>query len=122
VRHRQTKWLFAPLDHWPLPLCSASRLAVFYFPISDGNPAPGASSTQELKPTALAFPYTSLRTRGSRRCQTELQVHFETFDISYQYYDRFNALEVHANTADPQYAQFFGNYDRLMRFDLELIF
>jgi hypothetical protein len=36
--------------------------------------------------------------------------------------DHFNALEVHANTADPQYGQFFGNYDRRMRFDLDLVF
>jgi hypothetical protein len=36
--------------------------------------------------------------------------------------NHFNALEVHANTADPRYGQFFGNYDRHMRFDLDLIF
>jgi hypothetical protein len=36
--------------------------------------------------------------------------------------NHFNALEVHANTADPQYGQFFGNYDRHMRFDLDLVF
>jgi hypothetical protein len=36
--------------------------------------------------------------------------------------NHFNALEVHFNTADPQYGQFFGNYDRHMRFDLALVF
>jgi hypothetical protein len=36
--------------------------------------------------------------------------------------NHFNALEVHANTSDPQYGQFFGNYDRHMRFDLDLVF
>jgi len=36
--------------------------------------------------------------------------------------NHFNALEVHSNTADPQYGQFFGNYDRHMRFDLDLVF
>jgi hypothetical protein len=36
--------------------------------------------------------------------------------------NHFNALQVHANTADPQYGQFFGNYDRRIRFDGDLIF
>jgi hypothetical protein len=36
--------------------------------------------------------------------------------------NHFNALEVHSNTADPKYGQFFGNYDRHMRFDLDLVF
>jgi len=36
--------------------------------------------------------------------------------------NHFNALEVHSNTADPQYGKFFGNYDRHMRFDLDLVF
>jgi hypothetical protein len=36
--------------------------------------------------------------------------------------NHFNALEVHANTADPQYGQFFGNYDRHERFDLDVVF
>ena len=36
--------------------------------------------------------------------------------------NHFNALQVHANTADPQYGLFFGNYDRRMRFDADIIF
>ena len=36
--------------------------------------------------------------------------------------NHFNALEVHSNTADPQDGKFFGNYDRHMRFDLDLVF
>lgn len=36
--------------------------------------------------------------------------------------NHFNALEVHANTADPQYGTFFGNYDRRIRFDFDVIF
>jgi hypothetical protein len=36
--------------------------------------------------------------------------------------NHFNALEVHSNTADPQYGQFFGNYNRRERFDLDLVF
>lgn len=36
--------------------------------------------------------------------------------------NHFNALEVHSNTADPQYGQFFGSYDRRVRFDLDLVF
>jgi hypothetical protein len=36
--------------------------------------------------------------------------------------DHFNALEVHSNTSDPQYGQFFGNYDRRMRVDFDLVF
>ena len=33
-----------------------------------------------------------------------------------------NALQVHSNTADSQYGQFFGNYNRHSRFDLDVIF
>jgi hypothetical protein len=36
--------------------------------------------------------------------------------------NHFNALEVHANTADPQYGQFFGSYNRRVRFDFDVIF
>ena len=36
--------------------------------------------------------------------------------------NHFNALQVHTNTANPQYGQFFGNYDRHERFDLDLVF
>lgn len=36
--------------------------------------------------------------------------------------NHFNALEVHSNTADPQYGQFFGNYNFHVRFDLDLVF
>jgi len=36
--------------------------------------------------------------------------------------NHFNALQIHNNTGDPQYGQFFGNYDRHERFDLDLVF
>lgn len=36
--------------------------------------------------------------------------------------NHFNALEVHSNIADPQYGQFFGTYNRHLRFDLDLVF
>ncbi len=36
--------------------------------------------------------------------------------------NHFNALEVHANTGDPQYGQFFGNYDRKLRVDFDVLF
>ena len=36
--------------------------------------------------------------------------------------NHFNALQVHANTADPQYGQFFGSYNLHMRFDLDVVF
>ena len=36
--------------------------------------------------------------------------------------NHFNALEVHSNTADPQHGQFFGNYNRRMRVDFDLVF
>jgi hypothetical protein len=32
------------------------------------------------------------------------------------------SISIHSNTADPQYGEFFGNYDRHMRFDLDLVF
>jgi hypothetical protein len=36
--------------------------------------------------------------------------------------NHFNALEVHSNTSDPQHGQFFGNYDRRMRVDFDVVF
>ena len=36
--------------------------------------------------------------------------------------NHFNALEVHSNTADPQYGQFFGTYSRHLRFDFDVVF
>jgi hypothetical protein len=36
--------------------------------------------------------------------------------------NHFNALSVHANTADPQYGIFFGNYTRRYRADFEVLF
>jgi hypothetical protein len=36
--------------------------------------------------------------------------------------NHFNALQVHANTADPQYGQFFGSYNLHTRFDLDVVF
>ena len=35
--------------------------------------------------------------------------------------NHFNTLQVHANTAESQYGQFFGNYDRHERFDLDVV-
>jgi hypothetical protein len=36
--------------------------------------------------------------------------------------NHFNALDVHANTADPQFGTFFGHYKRRYRADLEILF
>ena len=36
--------------------------------------------------------------------------------------NHFNALDVHANTGDPQYGVFFGNYKRLFRGDFDVLF
>jgi hypothetical protein len=36
--------------------------------------------------------------------------------------NHFNALAVHADSADPQYGTFFGNYHRRYRFDFEVVF
>jgi hypothetical protein len=36
--------------------------------------------------------------------------------------NHFNALDVHANTGDPQYGLFFGNYQRLFRGDFDVLF
>jgi hypothetical protein len=36
--------------------------------------------------------------------------------------NHFNALDLHANTADPQYGVFFGNYKRLFRGDFDVLF
>jgi hypothetical protein len=36
--------------------------------------------------------------------------------------NHFNPLDVHANTGDPQYGVFFGNYKRLFRGDFDVLF
>lgn len=36
--------------------------------------------------------------------------------------NHFNALAVHANTADPLFGTFFGNYPRRFRADFDVIF
>jgi hypothetical protein len=36
--------------------------------------------------------------------------------------NHFNALSVHANTADPMYGIFFGNYTRRYRADFDVLF
>jgi hypothetical protein len=36
--------------------------------------------------------------------------------------NHFNALDVHANTGDPQYGVFFGNYKRRLRADFDVLF
>ncbi|MGE0129235.1 MAG: carboxypeptidase regulatory-like domain-containing protein [Blastocatellales bacterium] len=36
--------------------------------------------------------------------------------------NHFNALDVHANTADPQFGAFFGNYRRRFRVDFDVIY
>ena len=36
--------------------------------------------------------------------------------------NHFNALDVHANTADPQFGMFFGNYKRRFRADFDVLF
>ncbi len=45
------------------------------------------------------------------------------FSVSgYNLTNHFNALDVHANTADPQFGAFFGNYKRRFRMDFDIIF
>ena len=36
--------------------------------------------------------------------------------------NHFNALDVHANTGDPQFGTFFGDYHRHYRVDFDIIF
>jgi hypothetical protein len=36
--------------------------------------------------------------------------------------NHFNALDIHSNIADPQYGQFFGNYNRRLRVDFDVVF
>lgn len=40
----------------------------------------------------------------------------------YNLTNHFNALQVHDNTADPQFGVFFGNYHRRYRFDFDVLF
>jgi hypothetical protein len=47
-----------------------------------------------------------------------LRLSLTAFNIS----NHFNALAVHANTADPLYGAFFGNYHRRYRGDFEVVF
>jgi len=36
--------------------------------------------------------------------------------------NHFNALDVHANTGDPQFGTFFGHHRRRYRADIEILF
>jgi len=36
--------------------------------------------------------------------------------------NHFNALDVHANTGDPQFGTFFGHYKRRYRADFEILY
>jgi hypothetical protein len=47
-----------------------------------------------------------------------VRLSLSTFNIT----NHFNALDVHANSADPQFGVFFGNYHRRYRGDFEFVF
>ncbi len=36
--------------------------------------------------------------------------------------NHFNPLQVHSNIGDPQYGQFFGNYDRKYLLDFDFLY
>lgn len=74
-------------------------------------------------PNTLRFPnFFSLDARVSKDFKIS-EKYSVRFSVSgYNLTNHFNALDVHANTADPQFGAFFGNYKRRFRMDFDIIF
>ena len=66
--------------------------------------------------------YFSLDARIGRRFQVTSKYALNISILGTNLTNHFNALAVHANTADPQFGQFFGSYDRRARLDFDVDF
>ena len=80
--------------------------------------------------------YVGLPLRDTTRQRTYISLDermFRDFSVSRKYRVRlsvsafnvlnhFNALDVHANTGDPQFGTFFGHYKRRYRADIEILY
>jgi hypothetical protein len=72
---------------------------------------------------SLRFPnFFSLDSRVSKDFQVSPKYAFRFSVSGFNLTNHFNALDVHRNTADPEYGAFFGNYNRRFRLDFDVIF
>ncbi|MBO0859406.1 MAG: TonB-dependent receptor [Chloracidobacterium sp.] len=69
------------------------------------------------------FPnFFSLDSRVSKDFQVTPKYAFRFSVSGFNLTNHFNALDIHRNTADPDYGAFFGNYNRRFRLDFDVIF
>jgi hypothetical protein len=69
------------------------------------------------------FPnFFSFDSRVSKDFQVSQKYAFRFSVSGFNLTNHFNALDVHRNTADPQFGAFFGNYRRRFRFDFDVLF
>ena len=74
-------------------------------------------------PNKVRFPnFFSLDMRVSKDFQVNPKYTLRFAVSGFNLTNHFNALSVHANTADPQFGAFFGNYKRRFRVDFDVIF
>ncbi len=74
-------------------------------------------------PNSARFPnYFSLDARFSKdfKLSSKYSIRFSLTGLNFT--NHFNALAVHANTGDPQFGTFFGDYHRRYRGDLDFLF
>ncbi len=78
---------------------------------------------QNFVATTQRYPdYFSLDARIARRFQVTKKYGVIMAISGTNLTNHFNALAVHANTADPQFGQFFGSYNRRARLDIDVDF
>ena len=74
-------------------------------------------------PNQLRFPnFFSFDTRTSKDFKVNDKYSLRFAVSGFNLTNHFNALDVHANTADPQFGTFFGNYKRRFRVDFDVIY
>ncbi|MBB5060863.1 hypothetical protein HDF16_005599 [Granulicella aggregans] len=78
---------------------------------------------QNMKTASLRFPtYFAADARVAKNIKLNSKYTLRPSISIANITNHFNALQIHSNTADPQYGQFFGSYDRHGRFDLDVVF
>jgi hypothetical protein len=91
----------------------------------NGVPYSAIDSSQAFvgEVNSLRFPnFFSLDSRFSKDFQVSPKYAFRFSVSGFNLTNHFNALDVHRNTADPEYGAFFGNYNRRFRLDFDVIF
>ena len=88
-----------------------------------GFPYQSRDVYQNFVATSRRYPdYFSLDARIGKRFQVTSKYALNISILGTNLTNHFNALAVHSNTADPQFRQFFGSYDRRARLDFDVDF